>query len=283
MQLTLRQVLSQAATALHAGGIEHPQLEAELLLAYVLNTSRSYLHAWPDACPTEPQYARFMDCVTRRCSYEPLAYITGKREFWSLSLEVNAATLIPRPESELLVEAALSIGDRLQTPVRLADLGTGSGAIALALAQERPDWSISAVENSAEALNVARHNAARLNLQVIHFYHGFWCDPLQDQGYDIIVSNPPYISELEWPDYADELRHEPYTALVAGPDGLDAIRVICGSAGRCLMAGGFLLIEHGFRQAASVQGIFLSEGYSNVHSLRDLSGHERVTVGCLLR
>lgn len=276
---SLNQLLRDGATALRAHGIEDAQLEAEILLAHSLGVSRSYLFTWPDNSPSDVQSAKFADCLSRRCLHEPIAYITGKREFWSIQLEVSTATLIPRPETELLVETALTHGDSLSGSVKLADLGTGSGAIALALAQERAGWEVTGVDISAEALVVAKRNADQLQLNNVTFYQGDWCDALQAGDYDMIISNPPYISEAEWPIYANGLRYEPRSALVSGGDGLDAIREISRAAGHYLKNNGILLIEHGFRQASSVQSIFAAEGYDNVHSLVDLSGNERVTVG----
>lgn len=279
MPLTLREHLREAVQLLQASAIEHPSLEAEILLASVLGVPRSYLYAWPDKVTTAAQSRDFAAFVVRRCQGEPLAYLTGKREFWSLELEVTPAVLIPRPETELLVEAALSLGDTLSPQIQVADLGTGSGAIALALASERPAWSISAVDISEEALGVARRNAANLTISSVSFYHGRWCDALPMTSYDMIVSNPPYISEAEWPDYAAGLASEPYSALVSGVDGLADIREICASAKHYLKPSGYLLIEHGFRQASQVQDVFKAEGYDAVHSLRDLNGHDRVTIG----
>jgi release factor glutamine methyltransferase len=279
MPLTLRELLHEAAQSLHACAIEHPSLEAEILLAHVLGVSRSHLHAWPEKVPAVSASGAFTELIKRRCQGEPIAYLTGKREFWSLELEVTPATLIPRPETELLVDAALSVGDSLPPVIQVADLGTGSGAIALALASERPAWVISAVDASEEALTVARRNAEKFKLSTVSFYRGHWCDALPMKGYDIIVSNPPYISEAEWPDYAAELSKEPYRALVAGEDGLSDIREIGATAKQYLKSGGYLLIEHGFKQAVQVQAVFKAEGYLAVHSLRDLNGHERVTMG----
>lgn len=279
MPLTLRELLREAVQSLRTCDIDNPSLEAEILLASVLGVQRSYLYAWPDKIPTETQSRDFTALVARRCHGEPIAYLTGKREFWSLELEVTPATLIPRPETELLVEAALSLGDTLSPVIHVVDLGTGSGAIALALASERPAWSVCAVDISEAALEVARRNAAHLNLSRVSFYHGRWCDALPMTSYDMIVSNPPYISETEWPDYAAGLCKEPYSALVSGTDGLADIKEICASAKHYLKPGGYLLIEHGFRQVAQVQDVFKAEGYEAVHSLCDLNGHDRLTIG----
>lgn len=279
MPLTLRELLREAAQSLQSCAVEQPSLEAEILLAHVLGVSRSHLYAWPEKMPAAAESSAFSEMIKRRCQGEPIAYLTGMREFWSLELEVTPATLIPRPETELLVEAVLAEGETLPPVVQVADLGTGSGAIALALASERPAWIIHAVDKSEEALMLARRNAAKLKLSTVSFYCGHWCDALPGAGYDIIVSNPPYISEVEWPDYAAGLSREPKTALVSGADGLADIREIGAVAKRYLKSGGYLFIEHGFQQAPQVQAVFKAEGYLAVHSLCDLSGRERVTIG----
>ena len=276
---SLNQLLRDAVHVLRTHGIEDAQFEAEVLLAHVLGVSRSYLFTWPDNSPSDVQSATFANFLHRRCMHEPIAYIIGQREFWSLQLDVSAATLIPRPETELLVETALSLSAKLPSNIKIADLGTGSGAIALALAQEKPLWHIMAVDNCSEALAVAKRNASKLQLDQVEFFQSHWCDALPTGDFDMIISNPPYISEADWPVYANGLRYEPRAALVSGGDGLDAIREISRASCHYLKIGGFLLIEHGFRQAPLVQDIFLAEGYDNVHSLVDLAGHHRVTIG----
>lgn len=275
---TILDLLQQARTALIAV-TEQPAREAEILLQHVLGVSRSHLRAWPEQVVADEQVALFQSFVARRLQKEPIAYITGQQEFWSLPLAVNAATLIPRPETELLVEKVLDLFPDQHSAIRVADLGTGSGAIALALAVERPSWEVCAVDVSQSALQIASKNAQRLELKNISFYLGNWCTALPDLEFAVIVSNPPYIAETEWADYADGLAFEPRTALVAGTDGLDDIRVIIRDAKRYLSPGGYLLIEHGYQQAQAVQAIFLASGYQDVDSIKDLAGHWRVTVG----
>lgn len=258
----------------------HPSLDAELLLSYAMKKPRSFLFAWPNQHLTQEEKALFAEYIKRRSHNEPLAYIVGHREFWSLSLLVDEHTLIPRPETELLVETILQLSDEKNACVKVADLGTGSGAIALALAHERPAWQICATDVSEKALQIARKNAQRFNLQNISFYEGSWCTALPMTGFDIIVSNPPYIAETEWSNYSRSLQYEPKSALVSGEDGLDAIRILCKSAKNYMRPGGHLLIEHGFSQGEAVSALFVSAEYQNVCSKRDLAGKERITMGC---
>lgn len=276
MKVSIQSLLKQAASLLQ--NTEHPLFEAELLLAFVLQKPRSYLHAWPDQeVPTE-LCERFYLLTNRRQQGEPIAYLTGTQEFWSLPLAVTPATLIPRPDTEILVEQVLAHFSK-ERLVKLADLGTGSGAIALALASERPLWTIDATDISESALQIASLNAQTLGLNQIRFHAGRWCDALPSRDYDAIVSNPPYIAEVEWGDFAAGLLFEPKSALLSGADGLDDIREICTQASSYLKPGGYLFIEHGFKQGDAVRKIFATSGYTLVHSVRDLSSNERVTIG----
>lgn len=278
---TIQQALAEAKNLLSLV-TDQPALEAEILLAHVLDAPRSYVHAFASTLLKPEQVKAFTDCLLRRREGQPIAYITGSREFWSLSFSVTRDTLIPRPESELLVEAILESHGENKSAVRMADLGTGCGAIALALAHEKPDWEIHATDVCEAALQVARNNASRFSMANVSFHHGNWCQALPGEAFDIIVSNPPYIAETEWEAYAQGLAFEPRDALVSGLDGLDAIRTITHSARTYLKDAGLLAVEHGFLQGAAVRKIFAASGYSQIHSLRDLSGQERVTVGrCL--
>lgn len=256
---------------------DNPVLEAEILLAHILNKPRTYLHAWPEVQLSNDEASQFADCLQRRRNNEPIAYITGQREFWSLNLAVTPDTLIPRPETELLIERVLDIY-RDAGAIKIADLGTGSGAIALALAHEKPEWQVWATDISESALQIARKNAQELALSNLSFCLGNWCTALPCGGFDVIVSNPPYLGEMEWEAYASGLEFEPRNALVSGLDGLDAIRTISHSAKEYLKPSGYLLVEHGFLQGAAVRKIFAACGYSQIHSVRDLSGQERVTI-----
>lgn len=260
---------------------DEPLLEAEILLAQVLKKNRGYLHAWPHHKLTYSQASEFLGYVGRRLKDEPIAYITGTREFWSLELSVNKDTLIPRPETELLVETALDMYED-KSEVKIADLGTGSGAVALALAHEKPDWKIHATDVSDKALQTAKTNSERLKLKNVSFYQGHWCMALPEKDFDMIISNPPYISETEWEVYSSTLTYEPKTALVSGSDGLDAIRTIVHTSKNYLKSSGYVLVEHGFLQGASVRKIFAAEEYTQIRTLRDLSGKERATLGRVL-
>lgn len=253
------------------------RFEAELLLAHVLGKSRAWLFSWPEFEPDAAQCAAFERLVAARGAGEPVAYLTGHREFWSLDLGITPAVLIPRPETELLVELALA-RIALAGEFRVADLGTGSGAIALALARERPRMRIVATDASAAALAVARANAERLGIANVTFAQGHWCAALGAARFDLIVSNPPYIAASDPHLQQGDLRHEPLSALASGVDGLDAIRCICAEAGNHLFAQGGLLLEHGWDQAPRVRDLLIISGFINVHSVRDRNGHERVTL-----
>ncbi|MDM8563262.1 peptide chain release factor N(5)-glutamine methyltransferase, partial [Candidatus Marithioploca araucensis] len=253
-----------------------PRLDAEILLCYVLGVTRSYLYAWSDKILTPNQYAQFQALLTRRAQGEPIAYITGRKEFWSLDLQVTENTLIPRPETELLVEQALA---RLspESQAEVIDLGTGSGAIALAIAQERPFCRILATDNSMAALKVARANAQNLGIQQVAFLMSDWWAALGEIKATLIVSNPPYIAKDD--PHLTGVKVEPRRALVAGVDGLADIRQLIAGAISHLEIGGWLLLEHGYDQAEAVRKLFIQQGYESVTTYKDLAGLPRVTVG----
>ncbi len=254
-----------------------PRLDTELLLAHALGKPRSYLHTWPERELEAAQLMCFQAALVRRQSGEPVAYILGQQGFWSLELEVAAHTLIPRPDTELLVETVLALLPA--TPAQVLDLGTGTGAIALALASERPAWRLTGVDRMAEAVALAERNRTRLKLSNSAFVESHWFSALAGQRFQLIVSNPPYIAADDQHLAQGDVRFEPSSALVAGKDGLDDIRLIIEQAPDYLEAGGWLLLEHGFDQAAAVRELLSARGFSAVESRRDLAGHERISLG----
>ncbi|MDH0189586.1 peptide chain release factor N(5)-glutamine methyltransferase [Stenotrophomonas sp. GD03993] len=274
---TLRQIVAEASARL--GGID-ARHEAELLLLHVLERPRSWLFAHAtDPLPSTDQ-ATFEALLARRVAGEPVAYLTGRRGFWTLDLEVDPATLIPRPETELLVELAL---ERLPAnrDLQVADLGTGSGAIALALASERPQAQVLATDASPGALAVAKRNAARHELRNVRFAEGGhdWYAPLQGARFDLIASNPPYIASDDPHLEQGDLRFEPATALASGPDGLDDIRRIVDGGQAHLLPDGWLLIEHGWDQGEAIRALFDAAGFVEVQTVQDLEQRDRITLG----
>jgi release factor glutamine methyltransferase len=255
-----------------------PHLEAEILLAQALTKPRSYLHTWPERIPELSQILHFTDLLEHRLAGEPIAYIIGRREFWSLDLVVTPATLIPRPETELLVELTL---ERLppNRSLGVVDLGTGSGAIALAIARERPKIRILATDISPSALAIAQCNARRLGIHNIHFRQGDWCAALGTEVFDLIIANPPYLTASDAHLRVGDLRFEPRLALVASHDGLGAIRTIIGQASRYLHPGGWLLLEHGYDQGKSVCALLRTHGFTGVTDHQDAAGILRVAYG----
>ncbi|TBW39663.1 peptide chain release factor N(5)-glutamine methyltransferase [Azotobacter chroococcum] len=256
-----------------------PRLDAEWLLAAALGKPASYLRTWPEREVPAEVAARFAADLARRRAGEPVAYILGRQGFWSLDLEVAPATLIPRPDTELLVETALALLPA--TDAAVLDLGTGTGAIALALAAERPAWRLTGVDRVAEAVELAERNRRRLGLGNAAFLQSDWFSALDGRRFELIASNPPYIAADDPHLVLGDLRFEPASALVAGADGLDDIRRIVAAAPDHLAAGGWLLLEHGFEQAGAVRALLAAAGFVEVHSRRDLGGHERISLGRL--
>lgn len=268
---TVASLLAQARQRLDAA-------EADLLLAHVLGRSRAWLLAHGHDDIAAEDAARFVALLERRVAGEPMAYITGIRGFWTLDLAVTPATLIPRPETELLVELAL---ERIPVDVEshIADLGTGSGAIALAIAKERPRARVVATDASEAALELARGNAQRNGIGNVEFRHGDWLSPLGGEKFDLIASNPPYIA-LDDPHLEEgDLRFEPASALASGSDGLDAIRAIVRDAPSRLRTGGWLLLEHGWEQGKAVRALLREAGFVDVVTECDLEQRERVSLG----
>lgn len=274
--MNVRECLAAAAARL---GGEEGRLEAEVLLLHVVQRPRVWLYAHADDALPAAALLKFDELIQRRAQGEPVAYIVGRREFWSLDLLVNPATLIPRADTERLVELALQ---RLAPGqhVDVADLGTGSGAVALAIAHERTQARVVATDASAAALAVARENAQENSIVNVEFVQGYWFAPLDGRRFGLIVSNPPYIAADDRHLQQGDLRFEPAAALAAGRDGLDDIRQIVAQAGGHLLPGAWLLLEHGYDQAEAVRALLQHAGFVEIDSWRDLAGQERVSGGC---
>jgi release factor glutamine methyltransferase len=256
------------------------RLDAELLLAAALGKPRSFLHTWPERIVSTEAAVTFASYLQRRRTGEPVAYILGQQGFWKLDLEVAPHTLIPRPETEMLVEAALELVPAF-APTRVLDLGTGTGAIALALANERPVWQVTAVDRVPEAVELAERNRQRLHLDNAKVLSSHWFSSLEGQRFDLIISNPPYIAAQDPHLDAGDVRFEPNSALVAGSDGLDDLRMIIEQAPGYLNGEGWLLLEHGYDQGAAVRDLLSGHGFEKIQTRRDLGDHERITFGRL--
>lgn len=273
--MTIAESLDSGARDLAANS-SSPRLDAELLLSEVLGLPRARLRTQSAESISEAQRRRFGELLARRSAGEPVAYLTGVREFWSLPLKVSAAVLVPRPETEILVEKALASRDA-GIPCNVLDLGTGSGAIALAIAHERPLWRLTATDVSEDALRVAAENARRLDLVRIRFVHGDWFAPLAGERFDLIVGNPPYIAADD--AALADLAAEPALALTPGPSGLESLLRIASTAAAHLLPGGVLLLEHGMSQGAAVRSLLAHQGFMDIVTHQDLSGLPRVTQG----
>lgn len=276
---TIKQLLADGEQALADG--DSPRLDAEVLLACSVNQPRTWLYTWPEHVPTPNEQHLFLELLRRRREGEPVAYLTGRKEFWNLELKVTPDVLIPRPETELLVETILDKAGNIETAT-IADLGTGSGAIVLALASEKPAWHLVATDASSKALAVAKENAASLGIENVEFLPGVegdWIAPLEGKRFTVIVSNPPYIEEADTHLSEGDVRFEPVSALVSGRDGLDAIRDIAGNSPDFIKPGGWLMLEHGYSQGEAVRKILCASGYDEIGTLKDLAGLDRVTVG----
>jgi release factor glutamine methyltransferase len=273
--VTRLSAMLDAAAAKLEGVSDSPALDAEILLAHVLGRPRAFLRAYAgdDVLPADQD--RFRSLLARRLGGEPVAYLTGKRGFWSLDLEVDPGVLVPRPETELLVETALDAMADRPAP-QILDLGVGSGAIAIALAVELPSARITAVDASAAALEVARRNATRAGVDNIEFLQGGWYQALAGRRFDAIVANPPYLAADD--PHLPALAHEPAGALIAGPTGLEALEEITAGAPGRLHAGGIVILEHGSGQGAAVREMCTGAGLQAVETRRDLAGLERATL-----
>lgn len=279
MSKTVQQAIEWAVTQLsscQSRQAENAKLDSELLLADVLGQARTWLRTWPEHSLDESQWQSFQSHIERRLSGEPVAYLLGHQDFWTLTLQVSPATLIPRPETEHLVESAL---DKIpaDNSITIADLGTGSGAIALAIASERKHTTVFAVDVSDDALAIAEHNRQQYRLDNVSCINGFWLRDWQHGTLDMVVSNPPYVAEGD--KHLDDLRYEPIGALLAEDNGLSDIKEIAQDAMKWLKADGWLMVEHGFEQGGAVRSILKQHTFLDIETLTDYAGLDRVTIG----
>jgi release factor glutamine methyltransferase len=275
---SIAELIKSATDALAVSGSPSPSVDVTALLCHVLQKPRSYLLTWPEKTLDTEQYELFSSLLTRRVQGEPVAYITGEREFWSLNLSVSPSTLIPRPDTERLVELALDNAANSDGPI--LDLGTGTGAIALALASELPQRQVYGVDLRPEAAELARHNSDKLNITNTIFWQGSWFEPVTSgMKFALIVSNPPYIDGNDPHLKEGDVRFEPSSALVADENGLADIRMISDLARGYLEINGWLLFEHGYQQGAQVRAILTGFGFDDVRTEQDYCGNDRVTLG----
>lgn len=260
---------------------DSPRLDVEILLAHVLQKDRTFLFAWPETALTVEQEDNFIALFDRRLRGEPVAHIIGQREFWSLPLFVNNTTLIPRPDTELVVETVLNLfaSDMHNQPRHVLDLGTGTGAIVLALAHEKKYWHCVGVDNQPEAVLLAQKNCQHLHIQNVKIRQSDWFSAIEETDFDVIVSNPPYIAADDPHLQQGDVRFEPMGALVADNQGLRDIENIVQQARHYMRPNGWLLIEHGYQQGQAVRQLFEQSGYVAITTLRDLNDNERVTMG----
>ncbi|MCE8035752.1 peptide chain release factor N(5)-glutamine methyltransferase [Halomonas sp. MCCC 1A11057] len=275
--MQLDTLLARAAERLARAGSPSPRLDTEVLLCHVLGVERAWLYTWGDRTAHTFQRARFEALVAARAAGHPVAYLTGEREFWGLALATSPHTLIPRPDTETLVEVLLGLAG--ETSGRLLDLGTGTGAIALAFASERPGWQVLGIDRVPEAVALAESNARRLDIANARFLVSDWFSAVAQQRFALIAANPPYIDARDPHLAQGDVRFEPRSALVALESGLADLRHIAESAVDHLVPGGWLALEHGHDQAAAVRELLEARGYGDVASRRDLGGQERVTFG----
>jgi release factor glutamine methyltransferase len=283
--LTIAQALSWAQEQLSAHSVSDDGLydsaavDSKVLLADCLQRELVYLHTWPERLLDAPQLKKFQAYISQRSLGHPVAHIIGYRDFWSLRLKVSPATLIPRPETELLVEIALNLD--LPKHSRVLDLGTGTGAIALALAIENQNWLITGLDKSVEAVALAKDNANLNNLYSVNFLQSDWFSAVEYHQFDLIVTNPPYIEDNNHYLQLGDVRFEPRSALTSGIDGLNDIRLIVSQSKDYLARKGWLVIEHGYEQSEQVSDVLKSQGFNQIRSESDLNGMPRVTLGCI--
>ncbi|MDF1683171.1 MAG: peptide chain release factor N(5)-glutamine methyltransferase [Legionellaceae bacterium] len=275
--IDIKSALRNASTRL-AESSPTPQLDAEILLLYIIKKNRAFLYAHSEQVLEPQSHQNFEALILKRLEGIPIAYLTNEREFWSLPLYVTSDTLIPRPETELLVELALSyLGKRSSCSV--LELGTGTGAISLALATEKPHWNIIAADLSQPALHVAQENAKRHHVKNITWVESDWFQSISEQSFDLIISNPPYLAEQDPHQHEGDLRFEPKQALVSGEDGLDDLKHIIQQSRHYLTPNGLLLLEHGYNQGQAITDAFSCENYHNIQCLQDTAGLDRVSAG----
>ncbi|PSF15076.1 peptide chain release factor N(5)-glutamine methyltransferase [Marinobacter shengliensis] len=256
-------------------GGDSPRLDAELLLSHVTGLGRTSFRAWPEREVAPDQAQAFRELVAERVKGLPIAYLLGQQEFWSLPLKVSPSTLIPRPDTECLVETALELP--LPDNARVLDLGTGTGAIALALASEKAKWQIMASDRVEEAVELARENSRSLQLPIT-VVQSHWFGQISESGFDLLISNPPYIPASDGHLHEGDVRFEPPSALVAGDDGLDDIRLLVTEGFKRLNPGGWMLLEHGYDQGDAVRDLFAKAGWLNIETRKDYGGNDRMTL-----
>ena len=269
--------LLNSLTSLLSEDFDTARIDVELLICHALNWRREKLYSNSDHLLSDKEQAEIQELINRRLTGVPIAYILGSQEFWSLPFKVTPATLIPRPETEHLVEQALNLISKSQQ-ANILDLGTGSGAIALSIAKERPNSFITAVDSSLDALVVAKENARTLNISNVEFLQSNWFENVEDNNFDVIVSNPPYIAEDDPHLKEGDVIFEPNSALISGQDGLIDIKIILSQAKGYMKDDAWVLFEHGYDQAGSVQKTMSDLQYRNIRSIKDYSGHERITI-----
>ncbi len=274
MSQTLEQAIAAGANLL-APSSESAKLDAQVLLLHILQKPHSYLFTWPEHTLNAEQQQQFNTFCQRRLNGEPVAHITGLREFWSLSLEVNATTLIPRPDTETLVEQALEV--TVPATAKVLDLGTGTGAIALALGSEMPNWQITAVDRVSDAVALATRNQQRLAINNVHVKQSNWFSELHGEKFNLIVTNPPYIESSDIHLNQGDVRFEPLSALVADDCGMSDIKQIITQSRDYLLSSGYLLIEHGFEQGEAVRHFFKKMAFVNIKTVKDFGNNDRVT------
>tara|TARA_R110002167_G_scaffold65967_1_gene186729 strand:+ start:1118 stop:1984 length:867 start_codon:yes stop_codon:yes gene_type:complete len=252
-------------------------IDSRLLMCHVLHCEPVYLMTWPEKELTEAQLCALQQLVAKRKLGHPIAYLIGYRDFWSLRLQVSPATLIPRPETELLVETVLALS--LPQQAKVLDLGTGTGAIALALASEKPKWHITGIDKNTDAVALAKQNAQLNKLTQVCFKHSDWFSNIGNETFSLIVSNPPYVEDDSVYLQQGDVRFEPTSALTSGPDGLDDIRLIIAKTKAYIAKEGWLAFEHGYQQAPGIQALFTEHSFEQIHSVDDLNGHPRITLG----